>query len=329
MLTKQYYPSINLLRGTAALMVCLFHFTGYTDLHGQLFEESTWTFQLGQYGLNGVYVFFVITGFVIPLSLNKSKFVLQKLLRFLAKRWVRIEIPYIASMIAVLVVGFLFSLKNNEPFRIEIARVLHHIIYTIPFTEFEWYNTIYWTLAIEFQYYILIALMFPFLVAKNVWIRLTTIIAFGASAILLKDTNLVFHFAPVFLMGMVLFLWKTNKMSLELFALFIVLLFALTMWVNGLEIAIAGVLTTYVIGFVEINKEIFNHFGDISYSLYLTHGLVGGNVLYLLNRYTFNYTQSFFLILGALVLSLVVSFFFWRWIEKPSKDISKKIEKRQ
>ena len=322
---KHYYPSINLLRGIAALLVCIVHFTGHADLNGRLFEESSWTFQLGQYGVNGVYVFFVITGFVIPLSLSKSKFVLRKLPRFLAKRWVRIEIPYIASMIAVLFVGFLFSLKNNEAFTIEIARVFHHIIYTIPFTEYEWYNTIYWTLAIEFQYYILIALIFPFLVAKNVRVRLATIVLFGASSIIFKDTNLVFHFAPVFLMGMVLFLWKTEQMSLELFAVFNLLLFALTTWVNGLDIAIAGVLTTFVIGFVEINKAIFNRFGDISYSLYLTHGLVGGNLLYLLNRYTKTYSTSFFLMLGVLVLSLVVSFFFWKWIEKPSKDISKKI----
>jgi peptidoglycan/LPS O-acetylase OafA/YrhL len=114
-------------------------------------------------------------------------------------------------------------------------------------------------------------------------------------------------------------------MSLELFAVFNLLLFALTIWVNGLDIAIAGVLTSFVIGFVEINKAIFNRFGDISYSLYLTHGLVGGNLLYLLNRYTKTHSSSFFLMLGAIVLSLVVSFYFWKWIEKPSKDISKKI----
>jgi peptidoglycan/LPS O-acetylase OafA/YrhL len=64
--------------------------------------------------------------------------------------------------------------------------------------------------------------------------------------------------------------------------------------------------------------------GDVSYSLYLTHGLIGGSTLYLLSRYAHSELEKIGLLLLALTISTVFSFIFWKWIEKPSKELSKR-----
>ena len=166
-MTKRYYPSINMLRGIAALLVCIYHFTNYTGRHGDFFIKGEMTQLIGEYGILGVYIFFIITGFVIPLSLMKYNFRLNQLHKFLSKRWIRIEIPYIVSIILILLVSFVFSIKNDTPFTLSLAKLSHHIFYSASFFNYEWYNPIYWTLAIEMQFYFLIALIFPLLKNRN------------------------------------------------------------------------------------------------------------------------------------------------------------------
>ncbi|MFZ3046680.1 MAG: hypothetical protein WA151_12270, partial [Desulfatirhabdiaceae bacterium] len=60
---------VDALRGLAALAVCLFHLTRYKP--GFLPEYSILK-SICQYGYLGVEIFFVISGFIIPLALFRS-----------------------------------------------------------------------------------------------------------------------------------------------------------------------------------------------------------------------------------------------------------------
>jgi peptidoglycan/LPS O-acetylase OafA/YrhL len=62
---NQRITNLDILRAIAALMVCLVHF-----LRKPLYE-GTIIWDIFQYGKHGVDIFFVISGFVIPLSLGR------------------------------------------------------------------------------------------------------------------------------------------------------------------------------------------------------------------------------------------------------------------
>jgi peptidoglycan/LPS O-acetylase OafA/YrhL len=322
---KTNYPTINLLRGIAAAMVCIFHFIGYTDFRGDLFSNDSLLANIGKLGTNGVFVFFVISGFVIPLSLSKDQFNLKQLPQFLSRRFIRIEIPYLVSILLILLVNFLFAIKNNSNFNIDVKQFVFHILYIIPFSKYDWYNIIYWTLAIEFQFYIAIGLLYFLLSSKNKIVVLLALLIFGLSSLLFNDNRFIFEYSTIFAQGIVLFLLKTERIKQKLAFVLLGLFVIATAYHHSITISAFSLLTVLAIHFIEINKKLSNQFGDISYSLYLTHGLIGGNLLYLFSRYFTSFSGKILLVIAALSLSLLFSYIYWRFIENPSRKLSKKI----
>ena len=267
---NRYYPTINLLRGTAALLVCLFHFISYTDFRGDLFPVDNLIRNIGNLGANGVYIFLVISGFVIPLSLQNTNYDIRKLFQFLSRRFIRIEIPYIASILLILFVRFLFVLKNHDVFTFSIEQFLYHLVYYIPFSNYEWYNVIYWTLAIEFQFYIIIGLFYFCLSSKNNITLYLFLLLFGLLGFVLPDHRFVFHTSSIFLQGIILFLIKTEKINQKIGYFFLFLAACATAYLHTIEISIFSIFTVFAILFIEIDNKYSNKFGEISYSLYLT-----------------------------------------------------------
>lgn len=321
-----YYPSINALRGIAALMVCLFHFTMYSDNRGDYLPEGDWIRAIGSVGHLGVYIFFVITGFVIPLSMKKYNYSIRNIGKYILKRWVRIEIPYLSSIVLMLLPIVYFSFRNNAPIDVNGEQLIHHFFYTIPFSDYNWLNSIYWTLAVEFQFYIFIALIFPVLQLKNDVLKIALLLAWGALGIYFYSPAFFLNYGGVFGMGIALFLYKHEDLNKYVFWPLIGLLFILSFLANGWEIAVVAGLTTLLIEFTSINNKVLNNLGDVSYSLYLTHGFVGGNILLLLNQYSIDYAWKLVLILALLIGSIAFAWIYWRILENPSKKWSQKVK---
>ncbi len=321
-----YIPSINILRGLAALMVCLYHFTNYSDRYGAIFSKGHWIQELGELGINGVFVFFVISGCVIPLSLHKYQFSFKKIGRFLWKRWIRIELPYFASIVAVLMVGFAFALKENQSFVFEVERFFHHLIYTVLFIDHEWYNPIYWTLAIEFQFYILVAILCLVMMQQKQVVRLLIIALFACASLLVDDNRVVLNYAPIFALGMLYTQHKIEPVQQVWYYGLLILFAGIIAYVHTPEIAIFSALTVLVIQFMKDGPKLGHQLGDMSYSLYLTHGIIGGNILYLTSRHVDHGLLKVLLILGVTAISVIGAHFFWKWIEKPSQKWSQKVK---
>lgn len=322
---KTYYPTINLLRGVAALLVCLCHFIGYKDFRGEMFASDSLTYAMGNLGANGVYIFFVISGFVIPFSLSKGNFKLSQLHRFLSRRLVRIEIPYLVSILLILFVGFLFALKNNLNYTLNFEQLIYHVVYLIPFSDFEWYNVIYWTLAIEFQFYIAIGLLYYFLSSEKKVTMFIALIIFGASSFIGHENRFVFHYSTIFLQGIILFLIKIGRINATKGIILIGICVLSTAYLHSIEISVFSALTLLAIHYLEIDNKTTNRFGDISYSLYLTHGLIGGHFLYLFSSYVTSYSGKILLVITAIGTSLLFSYIYWWLIERPSRILSRKI----
>lgn len=322
----QYYPSINVLRGIAALLVCIFHFSTYADLHGSLFESDQWIYSLGKYGYQGIYMFFVISGFVIPLSMRKHQYTIRNIHRFLSRRWIRIELPYLSSILLVLIIQLIYVSKNESVFTIEWQRIFHHLFYTIPFTDYDWYNIIYWTLAIEFQFYILIAIVYFLLQNKEKWIAIGSILAISIIGVLYDDIRLVFFYMPLFGLGMLLNLFLLNKISIKLFLLALTGLSFMVFLNFGTTVLITSFLSLFFIYIIKNENKIGQFLGNISYSLYLTHGLIGGQLLYLFQRHTSDNWTSTVLFISAITLSILFAYGFWFAIERPAIRWSKKVK---
>lgn len=277
---KTYFPIINLLRGMAAFFVCFYHFTNFSTHWGYFLPEDAFARQIGFYGSNGVFIFFVISGFVIPMSLHKEKFKLQFFHRFFMRRFVRVEIPYIASIFVILLVNFIIASNMGWNFSLDIKQIFLHFIYLIPWTNYEWINIIYWTLAIEIQYYILMAFLFLFLSHRYKWLRILGLLLFGASAFFFQNHDLIFYYSPTFLLGITLFMLKTERLKWLEASLLLVLFTIETIYIHSLTIALFSILTVVIIAFVHLENKLTDFFGNISYSLYLIHGIIGGQIIY-------------------------------------------------
>lgn len=287
---------------------------------------------LGSYGWLGVEVFFVISGFIIPYSLFKNNYELRNFFGFLQKRSVRIEPPYIATIFLILLNwkfnGWLWSYDVD----IHWKQVLAHFVYIPQFVGYGWINEIFWTLAIEFQFYIFIALTFMGFNHQKLWIKIGILCAFCLPYIVWKDNRLLTSYSSLFLLGIVAFWYRTGQINNWMYwtSLIGITFFCSYQFpVNNIAIPIIAATTSVMIAFVDVKKEMGRFLGKPSYSLYLTHGLIGGNFLFFsmyLDWVKDNEWVRTMMIFVAIILSVAFAKLFFSLIERPSQTLSKKIK---
>lgn len=322
----KYIPVINTLRGLAAVVVCLFHLI-CLPLN---FLENTNLYQFAPYGKYGVQIFFVITGVVIPITLINSKYNYRLFGKFIYKRIVRIEPPYIFSiLIGILLLlirnHFLSKVPHDIP---SVKNILLHIGYLIPFVKGEqWFIIVFWTMAVEFQFYILISLLFPLLVNRNIVIRLISYIVVFSLALFLKSTIYAPVWLPIFMMGIIYISYKSAKIKLLEFWLVLFLSCIFGLILHSLIITTIAITTLAIIHFFSnFQCKLGNFLGSISYSLYLTHTIFGsGTINFFVPHVTFMYAKILVVLLSFIV-SIISAYFFYLWIEKPFQKYAYQIK---
>ena len=311
-----------MLRGIAAMMVCLFHFTGTLN-------NPFWHNEVGFYGKFGVHIFFVISGFIIPYSMYKSNYKLKNFWKFMLKRIIRIEPVYLFSICLIIIISYVaklspYSLNSNLDY-FNLNSFLH-LLYLVDFFNGHWLNPVFWTLAIEFQFYILIAFLFSFLQNTNKLITLFILFFGCALPFLLKVDFLVFNYLLLFIPGYLFYLFYIQKLTLDFFILFL-LLTAILNWVKfDFYVAICPLISISFIYFVKKPKRILMFLGKISFSIYLLHTPIGTDRI-------INFCQNFivdgvgrtFLMFATIPLLILISWIFYKYIEAPAINFSKKI----
>src|SRR5262245_2944964 len=101
--------SLDTLRGMSALAVCWYHFSGISMIGAGPIRTS------GAYGWLWVEVFFVISGFVIPLALLRGRYSLSNYRMFLLKRLTRLYPPYLASVVIGVALTLIYSIYKGQP----------------------------------------------------------------------------------------------------------------------------------------------------------------------------------------------------------------------
>lgn len=319
----KFFNGIDTWRGLAALMVCFFHFALHENNSGRLFPERHLIPAIGQYGYLGVYIFFVISGFVIPFSMAKGKYIYSKFGKFIAKRSLRIEPPYLATILLIILQTYYFSRLWGLPFVFEPERFLSHIVYVVPFIkDMEWYNVIFWTLAIEFQFYLCCAILFPLWIHRNRIVRHLSLLLFIFSAWYFADNRFATFYASIFGLGITLSLFRTGYLNKFELWLYIVVCSLLLYNGNTQPIFFAAMAAFGLLLLPDFKFSLGTYLGKISYSLYLTHGAVGG--IFLMLNYTG--TNAVPLFICAIGLSILFAGIFYLAIEKPVQRLSRKIK---
>lgn len=327
-MTKQdkHVSSLDFMRALAALSVCWYHFVYYTP---DFLTEGSWIKQSGKYGFLGVEVFFVISGFILPWSMYHSAYRIHNYFKFLGKRVIRIEPPYIITIILTLALNYFSSLSSfyrGSPFVLSWPQILLHLGYLNVFFDYKWLNASFWTLAIEFQYYLLIGLLFPLIVSKNKFLRFGVFILFLLSFLFNKSGAFITAYGPLFLIGIITFLYKSGQIKLlEYLITFFSCLFVTYFFLDPVYVFV-GLLSVGLILFVKIKNKAIIFLGSISYSLYLLHPIIGQKIINLSQNFVHNEWLKMGVVFIAIGISILASYLLYRLIEAPSQRISKNIK---
>jgi peptidoglycan/LPS O-acetylase OafA/YrhL len=316
---------VEYLRGFAALSVAWFHLTnGYAD---------SWVSTAGSYGWLGVEVFFVISGFILPVAISRTfdNYRIGDFPVFLARRIIRLEPPYIASIALALVLWQLSAIApgfQGAPPHYETKQILAHLFYLIPFTHSDWLQPIYWTLAYEFAFYIILGLCFPAIGKEDKQLYFI-VLSIGVGLCVFLD--ILPERSLLFIIGLCMFrlrCYRSDSLAANaLLSIFCVGLIALSdpaIAFMGLA-SMACIHLFRVVSLPNICHKLLIQLGAISYSLYLTHVIIGGRVVNLGKRYVDIPWQQFLLSLFALFVCVLFSIVFRRLVEVPALVLSRRV----
>ncbi len=311
---------IEILRGLASLAVAWFHYTNGNPE----FLESGWLKLSGKYGWLGVEVFFVVSGFIIPYSLWRSNFQLNlHWQKFFAKRAIRIYPAYLVTIFLIIsfkIISFFSPNLQSEAVIIDFKNVFLHLGFLNGIFHEPWLENVFWTLGIEFQYYLLIIFIYPLLISSDLRIKLLILLILCELPIAFRDDSLIFSWLLLFVFGILAFQLIIKKITLIQYGIMIFLVAILTYFNKELLVAFIGLATSILIAFVRSPKiMIFGFLGEISYALYLLHSTIGGKITYLVLLLGEGFMMKFLSLILALTISIYTSYLMYKYIEKPAQ----------
>jgi len=316
--------TVDSLRGVAVLAVVWFHLTNGDPR----LPSPSWLRTSGRLGWLGVDIFFVISGFVIPHALYRARYRLKDCGRFMLRRMARLEPPYLVSI--VLFVGLAFVSSRLPAFRgqppsYSTPQLLSHLPYLTGLLGFTWINIVYWSLALELQYYLLIGAVFPLIAHPRAVVRALTILAFDAVGFAVASELIVLHWMPLFALGIVACLLRSGMLGTRGYLVNVCLSSACVLAILGPEVAVVGAATSALIAFVDLDASPLLFLGGISYSLYLVHVPVGGRLISGMVRLSLGPLPNAVITVAAFAACVVAAYVFYLAVEAPAKDLAHRV----
>lgn len=78
--------------------------------------------------------------------------------------------------------------------------------------------------------------------------------------------------------------------------------------------------------FKELQIPFGKFFGKISYSIYLTHTIIGASLINILSHHYTLWWQKIIVILSGFILTIISSYILYLLVEKPSKKLSSQLK---
>lgn len=350
--STQYLPEIDGLRFLAIFWVAIsMHAVHYLDekfYQHQLIRSGYWKAFIIE-GTHGMYLFFMISGFI--LSLPFAKAYLQQgstrinLKRYYLRRLTRLELPYFIALV-IFLMAHVFVVKKYALAQL-VPSFLASLIYShdLIHSRHSLILPVAWSLEIEVQFYLLAPLFCLLFKLKNVWVRrgiMLVIIMAGLWYYLNVTANVSFvYFIHYFFAGMLLadlYVASNEKATNSVAGYWIgvaslgLLFFYLSLY------ALPGLIVKFLILFILFNQVLFNQrfkqlftlkwitiVGGMCYSIYLLHfGIISGFGYWALSKNinvtNHNYAPLYLIVISMLILVISGAYFYY--IEKPFMSIN-------
>lgn len=319
---------IDGLRGIAILLVVGFH--AYSRWPALLPYGNTYeAFPLFNLGWLGVQLFFIISGFVIFMTLDKT----ASFHHFIYKRWIRLfPAMLLGSVLIYSTASIFYERPAGSP---DMLSILPGITFIDP----SWWYLVFgldikplegafWSLYVEFKFYVIAGCIYFFMGRKSLVPVLLVLSLFYQGAAYLSATTNVYLFDVLFKLG--------NELSLEHFGWFtsgaifylyhenkkehIFIAALLCAIVSALFLKSAGVISAAIMIAVFfaaslrlpvlqriLQQRLILFFGFISYPLYLIHENFMISMIIKLDDHAL-WVNSFFYPIFSLVILSFVSF---------------------
>jgi len=327
---------LDVVRGFAALVVVAQHLLerdkGYLDFSAHYFDL----------GLFGVTVFLIVSGYIIPVSIERSRglkdFWLKRFLRLYPMYWVSLAAAGVAYACGIQVgPGF----DPRSP-----ANWLANVTMLQQFAGRPHAIAVYWTLTIEMALYATCSVLFAFGKLKKAvpiaWTMMGLVFVLGVLVPVVTHKRLpggYFYFFMTPFIGHVFYRLGTGEVSVraaKVIADGVIILAVMVAVVafglyprEGFAIRPLAMCLTWCAGYLffafmlTLRSKAMPRFlvwtGVVSYSVYLIHPLV----LEIANR-TVPELLRLPVVLGA---SLALSGLTYRFVEKPAIDLGRRISK--
>lgn len=314
---SSHLSGLDLARGLAAIAVVLFHFTN----NGWLSKEH-WLASVGWYGHLGVRAFFVMSGFVVPFAMWRGGYTGQAFFSFMGRRLARLYPPYAVS-VGIMGAALMFVGKD-----VSFGSLVAHAFYLNDLVGQPWLMEVYWTLAVEVQFYILIALIWRVVAVGRSWPFVAFATAIIAATLFPWPERSLPNYGTYFLLGIAAFRWHGQIGSRGINGVIAGLCVLAIGMENEFHSAVAAVLPLALLALPVPVPRWGRFLGDISYSLYLFHMVTGAALLTGLNAVSLSSEIRGALVFVALAISLGASCLAFRWIELPAMNWAKRFSYR-
>lgn len=348
---------LDALRGIAAFSVSVHHLLSYglgsniTPVHITPYVKFLVT-DFVNFGLFGVVLFFMISGFIIPISLRQG----STLKRFFVSRVFRLYPAYWIALVLIILTSLVFTgfsgVKYSAP------QVFANLTMTPKFFGYTEMSGVFWTLFVEILFYLGCAFLFYFgLLEKSsvigflaIALSLTTPLAIIFNKLfdfVFPVQFILFHLSFLFAGSLLRMAVLDNNLQARFLAkMFFLISFPSVLLLSGLffpvnEAVNAGfvmyhaqtavifayilavMLFVYTIFSRSIVNRVWLQLGAISYSLYLLHMLC---FEYVGNYFSTQTTSTYltFLVVGF-ISALSIAWLSYSYIEKPAIALGRKI----
>ena len=327
---KSHLIELDALRGIACMQVVLFHYTIQNISVRSFFDR----------GVTGTDLFYIISGFVIFFSTQRTK----NWVDFLVLRIARLYPSYI---FCVLLTSGVLILVGGE--NIGLGKILVNLTMFQHFFRVEDIDGAYWSLAVEWSFYALIALSLRVNKLQQIsdygWILLIFVLIFYTIPLYFPNNRYYYHlnklfefirYYPLFYAGILFYRLKVaqeNNVLIHFLLMFCYFLSSFTynkggpiMWVIGFNEYQIMLLIYYGVFYLFVTQKlsfIINpitlFFGEISYPLYLIHQEIGKKIfLPFFQSFRFPFMIS---VLLTILTVILIAFLINKFIEKPVREL--------